>query len=441
MAAAHLGHGGEEAADAVVGLHEIVRVHADVELCQMETEQLDTSAERTEGAVGDARTAVGAKASAEQRQIVGQAVGGLVGVGVESPPHEGQLSPVRLVEILVPDRLCIVGKLALVACDRLEQFFVDRRELRGHADLGCERAHLVAVAVTQKCPRAFERQVDRVGARIRVAVGVAPDPRAEAERRPRIGKVPAVVREEPLRGIDQALLEEPVAVADLVDDPRASRANLVRLPERRDLRREPQLDLLAPRRREQWVVELGKECSQAEVRCEHRPSRRLGGVSRQHELEGDAVLDVAASHACERLGQRLGQHAVLGRVGAAPPDPVLLLGRVGELEVEGERTQDAGLPLERKLCDRGGQIVVAGAGPGGPRERAHALDVFEQRLVLLLHEHPPQQAAEQADVAPQRGVGGGVLYGHAVKRRPKSPKNRTKGYPGAGTRASVEAWG
>ena len=97
---------------------------------------------------------------------------------------------------------------------------------------------------------------------------------------------------------------------------------------------------------------------------------------------------------------------------AAAADPVLLLGDVRELEVEGEGAQDARLPLGRQRRDRGTQLVERRPASRLARERPHPLDVGEQLLALLLDEHPPEQVAEQADVAPQRRVGGSVANGH-----------------------------
>src|SRR5206468_12811584 len=87
-------------------------------------------------------------------------------------------------------------------------------------------------------PCALERLHDGVRARVRVPVEVAADPGPEAERRPtRVGPrcSSAQLREQTRRRAPEALLDEPVPIADLVDDARALRAHLVRLPEDRDL--------------------------------------------------------------------------------------------------------------------------------------------------------------------------------------------------------------
>ncbi len=91
-----------------------------------------------------------------------------------------------------------------------------------------------------------------------------------------------VVGEQLLGRIDEALLEEPVAIANLVDDAWPVRAHLVRLPERGDLGRELVLDRVAAVRR---VVELAEVRRDPEVRGKHGAARGLGRVRRQHELQ------------------------------------------------------------------------------------------------------------------------------------------------------------
>ncbi len=102
--------------------------------------------------------------------------------------------------------------------------------------------------------------------------------------------MPPVVREQLLGRVDEALLEEPVAVADLVDDARPARSHLVGLPERGDLGRELVLDRVAPVRR---VVELAEERSDPKVRREHGAARGLGRVRGQDELQRNALRHLA----------------------------------------------------------------------------------------------------------------------------------------------------
>ena len=92
---------------------------------------------------------------------------------------------------------------------------------------------------------------------------------------------------------------------------------------------------------------------------------------------------------------------------------MVLLGDVRELEVERERAQHARLPLERQRLDGLLELLVRRAGTRRAGQRAHPLDVLEQRLALLLDEDAPEQVAEQADVSAQRRLG---LHGSSVGR-------------------------
>src|SRR5204863_10131383 len=129
--------------------------------------------------------------------------------------------------------------------DRRQQLVRYAGHPRRDADRRGERANLVAVAAKEERARTVESLRDRVGARRGIAVRVSPDPASEAERSRRVGNVFAVAREQRRRRLEQALLEEPVAVADLVRHTWAPRADLVGLPERRHLRGEPFLHVEA----------------------------------------------------------------------------------------------------------------------------------------------------------------------------------------------------
>ena len=212
-------------------------------------------------------------------EIGDEVVDRLVGVRVEPPPHERELPPVRLVDVLVADRRGVGRHLELVALDRREQLRIDRRQERGDADRCGKLAHLVAVAVPKQRARTLERLADRVGARVRIAVGVAADPGAEAKRSGSVGQVAPVVGEQLLGCVDQALLEEPVAVADLVDDARPVRAHLVRLPERGDLRGELALDRVAAgtaRRRARRAARRSADAMRAPFGAPPRSDGRSG---------------------------------------------------------------------------------------------------------------------------------------------------------------------
>jgi hypothetical protein len=93
---------------------------------------------------------------------------------------------------------------------------------------------------------------------------------------------------------------------------------------------------------------------------------------------------------------------------APPPEAVVLLREVRELEVERERPQDLGLAVERQAPDsirEPGTRRSPARGACAPGELPDALLVGEQSLAALLDEHPSERLAEEADIAPERRIG------------------------------------
>jgi len=158
----------------------------------------------------------------------------------------------------------------------------------------------------------------------------------------------------------------------------------------------------------------------------------------EHELQRDPALELLRRDALEpreRIVERFPRHALVELVRTEPAHAMVLLGDVCELEVEGEGAQHARLPLERQRLDGFLDLLVRRAGARRARERAHPLDVLEQRLALLLDEDAPEQVAEQADVTAERCIGGF----HVSSLGLGLPQNRTIGSSFRQARASVDA--
>ena len=219
----------------------------------------------------------------------------------------------------------------------------------------------------------------------------------------------AVGGDQLLRRLEKRLLEEPEAVADLVDHPRPLRAHLVRLPEDGDLLGGALLDTLAR-------VELGEQRSEAGLGAKDRAPGGLGRMRGEDELERHVrgrgreglVVDAGRAQPADGVGQRLARRAVSTRDVAAPPDAVVLLGDVRELEVEREGAENLRLLLEVEPADGAGQlgphVGVAGlARP--PGDVADLLLARQQILSLLLDHDAAEQVAEKADVPSERRVG------------------------------------
>ena len=369
-------------------------VHAQVELRDVKAEGAGAGAKVGEAAVRHPFAPVGAKQRVEIVQI-GHELGAVrVPVGAEPLPDLDENRP---------ERLIVVAALG----DR-----ADHR--RRHPPRCAEGSQLVAVEVTGELPRPLESVLDRLGTDVRVAVEVAADPAPEAERPTRslepIAKGPLEVGDR----VPEGLLEEPEALADLVDDARPLGADLVRLPEQGDLLRERIFDALPLRGGRAVVVEPREVRRYSTVGLEDGAAGRLGRVRREDELDPQAracllqraVLDPAVVELCERLRERLPRDATLGLVFAAAPDAVVLLRDVDELEEERERPQHCGLPVVIERGDRLAELVARASGAGITGESANALLVVEHLLALLLDEHAPEQVAEEAHVGAEGCVGG-----------------------------------
>ncbi len=185
-------NGGDRLPHAFRRRTEILGVKTNVELRQVEAEELDAPPQRGEPSVGDALCTAGTKAPVEDVEIERERRRRRVALPVagervaQAPPGEAELASVGLVEIAILELERILGKLLLVTCDRGEELGRGRGELgRDPDDLG-ELAHLRRVRREGERPGLAERLGDRLRAGRRIAVEVAPDPGAEAERCRRI---------------------------------------------------------------------------------------------------------------------------------------------------------------------------------------------------------------------------------------------------------------
>ncbi len=392
----------ESGAQPLVRLTHGPGVHAQLQRREVEAEDVEPAPQRRQASVGDARAAVRAEAPVEELELGGELGRGSVVVGAEPLPDRGQPPPVGL-----------VGVLLEVEPGHVADRRVGPGHAGGHPPRHGELAHLAPIERERERVGPLDRLLDRVGADRGVAVEVGADPGPETERAARQPRAPRC--EQARRGLPEAPLHEPEALSDLVDDARAPRAHLVGLPQDRDLLGERILDLGAPRGRQLGVVERPQQPRDPLVRGEDRPPRRLGRVRREDELDRDPrrrglkllLGDPRVPEPRERLGERLALHAPLALRGAAAADPVVLLGDVRELEVEGERAQHRRLLPGRERVHglgqlgRGGRVTL----PAGAGEAADPLLELEQPLALLLDEHATEQVAEQADVPAEGGVG------------------------------------
>ena len=304
---------------------------------------------------------------------------------------------------------------------------VDRRQARRDTDLRGERAHLVAIAA---CGADGARgRAPRESSRPPAFGFPSASPPIQVPKRQRgrrVGQRAPVVGEQLLGRVDEALLEEPVAVADLVDDARPPRAHLVGLPVRGDLRGERRLDRRAPRR-VRAADRRARASSAAMRRCEASTVRRVASV-------GCAVSTSWSETAPLELLRRRRPRAARRRRRATRPGRAARActrgggGRGGAARRRSRagstaRTRAARSPAARAAAPRPLPGAPRAARP--PREaRASA----RTRSTSARSDSPscststrPEQVAEQADVAAQGCVRG--FHGTSVGFSAAKPHN------------------
>ena len=375
-------------------------MHADVELGEMEAERARAGAQIREAAVGDPLAPVSAEQRVERVEIGDELAAVRIAVGTEPLPDLDEDGAERLVGV------ADLGHPA------------DHR--RRHPPRRPELAQLGPVQVTCELAGALERVRDRLRPDVRVAVEVASDPGAEAQRLPRAREPLDEGALELGDRIPEALLEEPQPLPDLVDDPRPLGADLVRLPEQRDLLGEPVLEPLPLREGRALVVEAGQERGDPPVGLEDGAARCLGRVGREDELDPEpracrldlGLVDPAPVELRERIGERFARNPPLGLVLAAPTDPVVLLGDVDELEEQRERPQHGALALRPERRDR---VAERASGAAGARIAGQGPDP------LLLVEEAPGPPARRAPGRAGRRAG---ARWHGERYRPTREEPR-----------------
>jgi hypothetical protein len=379
----------------------------EVELGEVEAEELDASHERRNPSVRDAGAPVLLEAVRNELQIVEQLFRTLVAVVAEAPPHECELSPIGLALVQAADLGGVRRQLPGVALQRRLQLGRDAGQRTVERERHRQLADLGSVASEHELPRTGERLANGLGARVRVAVGVSADPAPEGDRRP-TGHMTPVLVQQLLGTVQEAVLEEPQAVPDLVDHARPLVPDLVRLPEHRDLLAEACLDRFTIGGGLQRIVQLAEQLCDPDVSEQDRPPRRLRRMGGEHQLDVDvrqARAELVRRYVCqlrEGVVERLTRCDARLCVLAPPAKPVVLLCDVRELEVEAERAQHEGLPLRRESGDLRGDVVQRRSLPRLAREQANALDFGQQLRALLLDEHLSENRSEQTHVPPER---------------------------------------
>ena len=218
---------------------------------------------------------------------------------------------------------------------------------------------------------------------------------------------------------EQDLLEVEEDVLHLVAHARPLLADLVGLPQRRDLFADRAIHVDGLGRRELGALSPRHQRHEAPMFLEHGPALRLAGMRREDELDGrfgeqldEALARRLLRHAGEDDLERSRLRLALARVVAAAARAVMLLREVDELEVVGEGAGDAlghagvepAHDVDQLLRRRASAFDVVGRVLRAPRlrERADGLLEVEELLTLLLDERVAQDPSEIRDIAPER---------------------------------------
>ncbi len=297
------------------------------------------------------------------------------------------------------------------------------QQLRGR-ELGAELVDLAQVVAQRDLGLARQRQTQRVGVDMRVAVAVAADPVAHAEerrhRRRRLPERAFEVAVEPRQRAQEGRRVVRQRVVDLVGDRQPGKAQHPRLPELRDARAQQglvvgALGVVAQR------LARGDKLGDRALGVEDALALDFGRVGGQHRADLRAL-----QRGADLVGAEPGRGQVLEAArerarGGLPGDLlrgqaarlVAVLGDVGEVAEVRERADHADRLVDRQALEQavevapGARVVLVAVGH---REPAHALDELVGRIALLLADDLAEDAPEQPDVVEQRGefaVGGG----------------------------------
>ena len=242
---------------------------------------------------------------------------------------------------------------------------------------------------------------------VRVAVAVAADPGAEAQRTDLggqlhvdRGQLVAQLLQHVGQGRGGQALEVVDAVARLVDRLRRLDPDLVGAPEHLDGLLQPagaagRVRLLEQGRDLAHLLDRGAAGDLGGVRGEHRPHRHLRDLLRDR-----LGVDAGLADARERVVHPARRTPLVAARPQQRPPAVHLLGDVGEVEVRRERPCQLRGRLEVQLGQLREGVVL--------RERPDPLDQGEQVVALGPLERVAQQRGDQAYVAAEVGVGRAV---------------------------------
>ena len=297
---------------------------------------------------------------------------------------------------------------------------------RRQREVGAERMQLLEIEREHARRLHAQRARQHVRRDERVAVAVAADPRADAQERRQFGcgcSGVATVQFVLERAIEaghlgqERLLEEREAVRHLVEHFELLEPQDAGLPQGEH--RTPDRFVVGSLfgGRESRALARLQQSLDLHFEVAHALALHLGRVRRQHgrdDCSAEESVQRVTRHACRSDPvERAGEAAVGWRLAGDRRQPIAaavvqVLGEVRQVREKAERPRDD----HRLLAAQSVQDALEFA-PGvdvlvaveGDRALAHVLDQFESSAAFLVADGVAEQAAQQADVVPQRTLG------------------------------------
>ena len=353
--------------------------------------------------------AAGLERLLEREQVRTQALG----VRVRFAAHRGQPWRIATGQCLVGRRQSRIAAgdrstVRLVASRRIVvaallgkdvHRFADRGQLVGDRQFRAQRVQALQIIGQHRLRGTAERQLQRLGGNVRIAVAVAADPAAESQEALRAvleNPLPARVQRRQHRHEDVAHVRQ--RGVHLVGHVQAFAPQRARLPQQRNLPRDRMLDEFTFRGLGAAGLAHAHHRRDAVAMIEHALAHHLGGVRGQHRHDQRAIeqrnrlMHIDADR--RQALQRATQVAALFGVAA-----LQILGQIRQHREQHEAAHECNRLIEAERIE-----ARLDAAPGVhatiavDRSGADVFDAPEQRLTAVFANHVAEQLAEKADV-------------------------------------------
>ena len=309
----------------------------------------------------------------------------------------------------------------------------DAAEHGRHRQLTAQVVQLGQVVANGHVGLALQGQLQSLGGDIGVAVAIAANPLAHAQKRRHalLARQAQVCFQVAIQagnfGQERALVVAQ-GVVDFIGHGEFGKTQQAGLPELRDARFDQSLVALELAR--QQHLALGQQAGDGALGVQNAFALHLGGVGGEHWADvalGQGFDDVgfvdaglAQARQCHRQATRLQIPSAF--VHGAAADVVAVFGQIGQVTEVGEGADHADRLVAGQGLEEFFELLVGafvGVSAKGHREFSNLFDALISCLALLLTNHIAQNAAQQADVVDQGLVFVVAAGGHGSVGWPK----------------------